>query len=294
MIVYRASCEAKALNGDGGSAFHQVGIIAHQRRWGVVEVEPKRFVIDSQLAMGLIPSTDIWGSLMNFIRHLVTAIFVGVILRSWVDDLVFIAEPSALVPFPILEASIFAMLHDLGVLRNPSKTLSFSHHFPFFGFIWNLKTKYVHLSLKKCEKYLAELIEFTTTAVQCQLEPLERLTSFLSHCCYVVKDGRFHLVELYKFQAGFRGFYRTRHVFSTESDTATYLVNCVGGGTTFMEKIGYALKDFHLWASVEMVPDDLRCPMDTEVQQRHISSIVSSFTGCVDGQGGLSCSGLKS
>lgn len=65
------------------------------------------------------------------------------------------------------------------------------------------------------------------------------------------------------------------YVWSAASDVQTKFGRMLGGGKSCMSLMGYGLKCFHTWASMEGVLDWLRCPLCTEVAKRYIYSLVS-------------------
>ncbi|KAK4690732.1 hypothetical protein P7C70_g9503, partial [Phenoliferia sp. Uapishka_3] len=67
------------------------------------------------------------------------------------------------------------------------------------------------------------------------------------------------------------------HVWSAASDAQRDLALMVGGGQAAMSGMGYALKCFHTWATLERVPDKLRFPLHTEVAERYVQSLVGTM-----------------
>ncbi|KAK4697576.1 hypothetical protein P7C70_g8189, partial [Phenoliferia sp. Uapishka_3] len=184
-IVLNASCDAQALVVDVKDAFRIIPIRPEQRRWTVIQWG-LGYIIDTSLVMGLVPSTDIWGSLVDLMRMYFAVMFVLVIVRNWVDDIVHIAEPPVGSTFASLEASLLAVYVWLGVPLSHHKTVSFSPIFPFCGYIWDLQTKYVYLKPSKRKKYLAAMEELLTGTVSVSQERMEQIGGFLSHLCYLV------------------------------------------------------------------------------------------------------------
>ncbi|KAK4695478.1 hypothetical protein P7C70_g8544, partial [Phenoliferia sp. Uapishka_3] len=68
------------------------------------------------------------------------------------------------------------------------------------------------------------------------------------------------------------------HVWSETSNAQRALALMVGGGKASMEGMGYALKCFHTWATMEKVPDHLRFPLHTEVAERYVQSLVGRYS----------------
>ncbi|KAK4699152.1 hypothetical protein P7C70_g7113, partial [Phenoliferia sp. Uapishka_3] len=198
-LVLQASCDAKALVVDVKDAFRIIPLRPEQRRWTVIQWG-LGFIIDVGLVMGLVPSTDIWGSLVDLIRLYVAVTFITVIMRNWVDDIVHISEPPPNSTFAILEASLLAMYAWLGVPLSEHKTVSFSHVFPFCGYVWNLQTKYVYLKPSKRKKYREALKDLLTGTPSVRQERMEQIAGFLSHLCFLVPGGSTYMVEIYRFK----------------------------------------------------------------------------------------------
>ncbi|KAK4702113.1 hypothetical protein P7C70_g4111, partial [Phenoliferia sp. Uapishka_3] len=198
-IVFNASCDAKALVVDVKDAFRIIPLAPESRRWTVIQWG-LGFIIDVGLVMGLVPSTDIWGSLIDLIRLYVGVVWAFVIMRNWVDDIVHVSEPPFGSTFAILEAALLAMYVWLGVPLSPHKTLSFSHSFPFCGYVWNLQTKYVYLKHSKRKKYHDALKTLLTGTPSVRQETMEQIAGFLSHLCFLVPGGKNHMTEIYRFQ----------------------------------------------------------------------------------------------
>ncbi|KAK4699153.1 hypothetical protein P7C70_g7112, partial [Phenoliferia sp. Uapishka_3] len=68
------------------------------------------------------------------------------------------------------------------------------------------------------------------------------------------------------------------HTWSATSDAQRDLALMVGGGKGDMSSMGYALKCFHQWATLEKVPDHLRFPLHTEVAERYVQSLVGRWS----------------
>ncbi|KAK4702114.1 hypothetical protein P7C70_g4112, partial [Phenoliferia sp. Uapishka_3] len=91
----------------------------------------------------------------------------------------------------------------------------------------------------------------------------------------VPSDKRCHIAEP---PAGTARRASSGHVWSAESDAQRALALMVGGGKGDMSAMGYALKCFHTWATLERVPDHLRFPLHTEVAERYVHHLVGRFS----------------
>ncbi|KAK4701295.1 hypothetical protein P7C70_g4938, partial [Phenoliferia sp. Uapishka_3] len=140
-IVLNASCEAEALVVDVKDAFRIIPVKAEQRRWTVIQ-HGLLLIIDVGLVMGLVPSTDIWGSLVDLIRMYLAVVFAAVVMRNWVDDIVHIAEPLTFYTFAALEASLLCEhVAQVSSKKSGEKiggdvfTRGFTHISPTFSFL---------------------------------------------------------------------------------------------------------------------------------------------------------------
>lgn len=208
-LVRDAPPGTQALVADCKDAFRQIPIRADQRRFLVIKFG-ELYAIDTCLAMGLVPATDLWGTVIDVLRLFIEK-RLGIILRNWVDDLMFLAQPEVLAAWDDLQAEIFRLLAKLGLAMSAPKTRPFSTVFPFTGFEWDLDAKTVVLLRKKQEKYLQRLEDLVIGPIHCDLETIEKIAGFLSHVCYVVPNGRFHMVAIFKFKAQFGDKYNVKH-----------------------------------------------------------------------------------
>lgn len=194
---------------DAKSAFRQVPVRKEDRMWTVMEFEGG-FYVDFCLPMGLSSSTDIWGRHVDVLRAGADVIlreqfsergaqFLG--LHNWVDDLLQLAVLNGL--DPTAATTICQDYYaDAGVVLADEKGQDWSSVVLFQGLEWDLRLKIVSLPESKRLRALDKLSAFRSSPWVTK-DAIESICGYLSHISFVVEEGRFHLVSLFKEKARF-------------------------------------------------------------------------------------------
>jgi hypothetical protein len=125
--------------------------------------------------------------------------FLG--LHNWVDDLLQLAVLNGLDPTAATTISrdYYA---DAGVVLADEKGRDWSSVVLFQGLEWNLRLKIVSLPESKRLRALDKLSAFRSSPWVTK-DAIESICGYLSHISFVVEEGRFHLVSLFKEKARF-------------------------------------------------------------------------------------------
>lgn len=254
---------AQACTLDVKGAYCMVPVLL-EHKWYLVLHFKGRFYLDHDVPFGLQSASGLQGEIADATVNLWRSLGVYPIVK-WVDNFVVFRFHSMGSPFSSDGISfdydlsaIKQAVAPLGIPWHPSKGQDFTPIFSYMGFMWDLPTKTVSLSLEKCLKTMAKLTEFLHRSTGHPGQPrlpftkkeVQSLNGSLSHISFVHIYGRTHLSSLHAWIWLFKNnFQHCSPPPSVITDVKWWL--CTLTPSTFLRslKARPPIQDFNIWVN---------------------------------------------